>query len=71
VKYVNRDASGKTIPHHSDSGHVRNFLDCVRSRQEPLTGIETGFYSTLPLLLGVMALRYGKMYTWDGKQAVA
>jgi len=55
----------------SDSAHVRKFLDCVKSRQKPLTDVETGFYSTLPLLLGVLAVRYGEQCNWDGKSAVA
>jgi hypothetical protein len=33
--------------------------------------IDTGFYSTLPTLLGVMALRNGKTYSWDGQRAQA
>ena len=28
--------------------HVRNFLDCVKSRQQPVCNVEVGFYSTLP-----------------------
>ena len=55
----------------SDHAHVRNFLDCVKSRQDPVVSIDTGFYSTLPTLMGVLAVRYGKTYAWDGKQAVA
>ena len=55
----------------SDQAHARNFLDCVKSRQKPITGVETGFYSTLPLLLGVLAVRNGKQYTWNGRSAVA
>ncbi len=54
----------------SDQAHARNFLDCVKSRQKPLTDVETGFTSTLPLLLGVLAVRTGKMYSWNGKAAV-
>jgi hypothetical protein len=53
----------------SDKAHVRNFLDCVKSRQRPAVDIEDGFYATLPALMGVMSIRYGKMYAWDGKQA--
>ena len=55
----------------SDHAHVRNFLDCVKSRQDPVVNIDTGFYSTLPTLMGVLAVRYGKTCKWDGKQAVA
>ena len=55
----------------SDHAHVRNFLDCVKSRQEPVVNIDTGFNSTLPTLMAVLAIRYDKTYTWNGKQAVA
>ncbi len=65
------DASGKPFARQSDRAHARDFLDCVKSRGKPLTDIETGFYSSLPLLLGVLALRTGKAYAWNGKQAVA
>jgi predicted dehydrogenase len=68
------EAVSKSFPYvggPSDHAHVRNFLDCVKSRQEPVVNIDTGFYSTLPTLMGVLAVRYGKTYAWDGKQAVA
>src|SRR5271157_4380234 len=55
----------------SDHAHVRNFLDCVKSRQDPVVNIDTGFYSTLATLLGVLAIRNGRTYTWDGQQAQA
>jgi predicted dehydrogenase len=55
----------------SDHAHVRNFLDCVKSRQDPIVSIDTGFYSTLPTLMAVLAVRYDKTYSWNGKQAVA
>ncbi|MBI4875677.1 MAG: gfo/Idh/MocA family oxidoreductase, partial [Acidobacteria bacterium] len=53
----------------SDQAHVRNFLDCVKSRQKPIVDIEDGFYATLPTLMGVLAVRYGKTYAWDGRAA--
>ena len=55
----------------SDHAHVRNFLDCVKSRQDPVVNVDTGFYSTLPTLLGVLAVRNGRTYSWDGQRAVA
>ena len=63
----------KAFPYNggpSDHAHVRNFLDCVKSRQDPVVNIDTGFYSTLPTLMGVLAVHYDKTYSWDGKQAV-
>ena len=55
----------------SDRAHVRNFLDCVKSREKPVVDIEDGFYATLPTIMGMMAVRTGKTYAWDGKQAKA
>ena len=49
--------------------HTRNFLDCIKSRQQPVCEMEIGFYSTLPCLLGVLAVRQGKSFTWDGNKA--
>ncbi len=53
-------------------GHARNFLDCVRSRQKPVSDLEIGFYASLPTLLAVMAVREGRSFKWDdaGKKAV-
>jgi predicted dehydrogenase len=53
----------------ADRAHVREFLDCIKSRQKPVGDVETGFLSTLPLLLGVLSIRYGRTYTWDGREA--
>lgn len=44
------------------SAHVSDFLNCVRSRQQPVSNIETGVYSTLPCLL---AIREKRAFTWD------
>ena len=55
----------------ADRAHARNFLDAVKSRQKPLTDVETGFGSSLPLLLGVLACRTGRQYAWNGRAALA
>jgi len=47
--------------------HVRNFLDCVKSRQRPAGDIEIGHKSTAPCLIGNIALRTGMKLKWDGK----
>jgi predicted dehydrogenase len=63
----------KSFPYEggpSDKAHARDFLDCVKSRKQPITSYETGFYSSLPLLLGVLAIRTGKSYRWDGSKTV-
>ena len=47
--------------------HVRNFLDCVKSREKPAGDIEIGHKSTAPCLIGNIALRTGQKLLWDGK----
>jgi predicted dehydrogenase len=49
--------------------HARNFLDCVKSREKPVTDIEIGFNSTLPCLLGILAIRQERSIRWEGKAA--
>jgi len=51
------------------TAHARNFLDCIKSRKRPVSDIEIGFYSTLPCLIALLAIRQGKTFTWDGKAA--
>ncbi len=46
--------------------HVRNFLDCVRSRALPVADIEIGHRATTACHLGNIALRVGRKLQWDG-----
>ncbi len=46
--------------------HVRNFLDCVKTREKPVGDIETGHRSTATCLIGNIALRTGEKLQWDG-----
>jgi len=45
--------------------HVRNFLDCVKSRQRPISDIEIGHRSTSVCLLGNIAYRSMERIVWD------
>jgi predicted dehydrogenase len=45
--------------------HVKNFLDCLKSREKPVSDVEIGFYATLPCVLAIKAMREGKAYAWD------
>jgi predicted dehydrogenase len=70
------DASDKTLldePLKSDAvrlyksdDHMRNFLDCVRSRQSPICDIEVGYRSVTVCHLGNISLRLGgRTLSWD------
>jgi len=46
-------------------GHQRNFLDCVRSREEPESNLDYVHNMTLPMLLGCISFRLGRKLEWD------
>lgn len=45
--------------------HIRNFLDCIKSRQRPASDIEIGHRSTSVCLLGNVAYRSRRRIVWD------
>jgi predicted dehydrogenase len=47
--------------------HWANFLECVKSRQKPISDIEIGHRSTSTCLLGNVALRSGSRIDWDSQ----
>jgi predicted dehydrogenase len=48
-----------------DAQHVRNFLDCVKSRQRPNGDVEEGHRSAVMCHLGNLSTRLGRSLTWD------
>jgi len=48
-------------------GHQRNFLDCVKSRKDPITCAETAHRATSTALLGGIAVKLGRKLRWDPK----
>ena len=55
---------------HKSSGdprpaHVRNFLDCVKSRQQPVLNLEIGHHVSTVAHLGNLAYRTGHKLAWD------
>jgi hypothetical protein len=45
--------------------HIRNFLDCVKSRQAPNADIEEGHLTATMCHLGNIATRLGRTLQWD------
>ena len=54
--------------HEGTSDHLRNWLDCIRSRKEPNAPIRVGVAAARVAHIGNAALRSGKKVTWDDKQ---
>ncbi len=60
-------------PEISDSSqqhgpHVRNFLDCVKSRQRPFADIEAAHHTNTVVRLGNIAYRVGRRLRWDASR---
>jgi predicted dehydrogenase len=45
--------------------HVRNFLDCIKTRQPPIADVEQGHQAAVPCHLANMSLRLGRKIRWD------
>ena len=58
---------GGKIRFDASAAHVRNFLDCVKSRTEPIAPVEVGHRSASLCHLGNVAIRLGRNVTWDPK----
>ena len=50
---------------HSVRLHVRNFLDCVRTRRQPSAPVEVGFQAALVGLMANESLRLGRKIKWN------
>ena len=61
------DRYGSDVPeiYKSNDDHQRNFLDCVKSRDEPNASVEVGHRSATVCHLGNIALRLNKELRWD------
>jgi hypothetical protein len=52
---------------YASDNHMKNFFDCVRSRQQTICPPEVGHRSASLCHLGVIALRLGRSLKWDPK----
>ena len=44
---------------------MRNFIDCVKSRQPTITPVETAHHSAIPGHLGLISMLVGRKIKWD------
>ncbi len=48
--------------------HVRDFLDCVRTRRQPISDIESGHRVVTACHLANLSLRLGRKLRWDAQR---
>lgn len=61
---------GEPLPSNAErlyvsNNHMKNFFDCVRSRQRPICDVEIGHRSVSVCHLGAIAIRLGRKLRWD------
>ncbi len=47
--------------------HIRNFLECIRTRKEPNAPVEAGQATNIVLCMAMESLRTGRRLRWDSK----
>jgi predicted dehydrogenase len=50
------------------TSHVRNFLDCIRSRKEPISDLESAHRVATVCHLANISLRLGRRLRWDARR---
>jgi len=59
------ETSANTGADPMTSLHMRNWMECVRSRKEPNAPAKAGFNHSIANIMATMALHTGKRVTWD------
>jgi hypothetical protein len=50
--------------------HARNFIDCVKSRQRPVSDVEEGYQVSVAYHLANMSMQLGRKIKWDPEKEV-
>jgi len=45
--------------------HMKNFLECIDSREKPVSDIEQGYMSTTACILANLSMQLGRAIQWD------
>jgi predicted dehydrogenase len=61
-------ASANTGADRLTSAHMRNFMECVRSRKQPNAPVEAGYYHSIATIMTNAAARTGAKVTFDEKR---
>ena len=50
---------------YESHSHHGNFLDCIRTRRDPVSDVDAGFAATVLTIVADIATRRGRPLTWD------
>jgi predicted dehydrogenase len=66
-KTVQAVASANTGADNLTSNHMRNWMECIRSRKQPNAPVEAGYYHSIATIMTNAAVRTGAKVTFDEK----
>ena len=46
--------------------HIRNFLECIKTREDPNATVEMGQWTAVVLCMAMESMRKGRRMRWDG-----
>ena len=58
----------KSVRLYASDDHYKNWLDCIKSRKDPVCSVDIGHRSSTVCHLGNIAIRSGKKVNWDPKK---
>ncbi len=59
------DDANAGLKYESGTGHLGNFIECIKSRQEPVANIEIGQRTVATCILGNIASELGRPVAWN------
>jgi predicted dehydrogenase len=63
--WIENPEHGKGSEAEQLTNHVRNFLDCIKSRQRPIADVEDGHRTAVACHLANISLKVGRKVRWD------
>lgn len=64
----NKLASSIELPKTPTVHHMKNWIDCIRTRQQPIAPIEAGYAHSVAVIMADEALTTGRRVTYDHKR---
>jgi predicted dehydrogenase len=62
---LRQEAGENEIRLYQSSNHMKNFLECMRTRKEPVAPVEVGHRSNTICILAHIAMKLGRKLRWD------
>jgi hypothetical protein len=69
VKRYRVPAGGETVFH--SPGHVKDWLNCIKTRQDPLMNIEAAHKAAILCIVGNISYILGRKLNWDAEKDIA